>query len=195
MKIRPALPQDALALAELKVLCWRDTYEGLMPQSALDGLDAGSEAPHWRSWLEDDAARLVACLAEDEAGHLVGYGLAGPMRLSGQGDKANRIGEDIPAQSEVYALYVHPDHQRGGIGQALMATLIESLINQGSQSVGLWMLAGNHKAEHFYEGLQAADSGKRVEIARGRIAFREKGWIWTDLKALKARLTIKPLDE
>lgn len=193
MKIRSASPRDARALAHLKVVCWRDTYQGLMPQSALDGLDAEAEAPHWRNWLEDSRAGLVAFLAEDETENPVGYGLAGPMRLSQEGEKAGRIGDDIPAGHEIYALYVHPDHQRQGIGQALMASLVEQLVGEGARSLGLWMLAGNDKAEHFYSSLHAREAGKRVEIAHGRIAFREKGWIWTDLKALKARLTIRPL--
>lgn len=191
--IRPASPSDALALAHLKVLCWRDSYQGLMPQSLLDGLDAETEAPHWHHWLDDNKADLIAYLAHDKAGQLIGYGLAGPMRLSQEGEKANRIGDDIDAQSEIYAIYVHPDHQRGGIGQALMAELVSQLIRQGSSSLGLWMLAGNAKAEQFYQTIQGKDAGKRVEIANGRIAFREKGWIWRDLKALKARLTLRPL--
>ena len=191
MIIREAKPEDALAIAELKVICWRDAYEDLMPQDILDGLDALTEAPHWKSWLSDPQAELGAYVAEGSDGALLGYALAGPMRRSGENDKASRIGEDLEAESEVYAIYVHPSHQRQDIGRSLFAHLTQHLVRAGFASVGLWMLAGNARAERFYQIMQGREAGKRVEIRSGRIAFREKGWIWPDLRALRARLTIK----
>ncbi len=179
--VRAAEPDDALDLASLKVVCWRSAYPGLIPQSELDHLDAASEAPHWRDWLSDSESRMIACLVELD-GELVGYGLAGPMRLG------DRPGREIDADAELYALYVHPDHLRKGLGQRLMAALLEKMMSDGYSSLGAWMVGGNLVAEAFYHKLGAEEAGKRVEIRHGRIAYREKAWRWSTLSALKTNL-------
>ncbi|TLP45627.1 GNAT family N-acetyltransferase [Cohaesibacter sp. CAU 1516] len=184
--IRPATPDDAMAIAELKVITWRDSYAGLMPDSALASLDARAEAPHWRDWLEDTTSGLIALVLE-EAGHLIGYGLAGPMR------KGDREGSEIDADAEIYAIYIHPERQRAGFGKQLFAGLAERLIDAGYAMAGLWMVGGNDKAENFYQAIGGEEQGKRVEIVNGRIAFREKGWLWRDLRQLRTRLTLKSI--
>ena len=186
VEMRLATPNDALAIAELKVLTWRDSYAGLMPDRALANLDAKAEAPHWHDWLDDDTSGLIALLLEKN-GRLVGYGLAGPMRTG------DREGAEIEADAEIYALYIHPDCQRAGLGKRLMAGLLEHLIKAGFTKVGLWMVGGNDKAEQFYLSIGGVEQGKRVEIAHGRIAFREKGWRWDDLRQLHTRLTLKSI--
>ena len=182
--LRRATGQDAAEIARLKVIIWRDSYVGLMPQESLDGLDAEAETQHWKSWLEDETAQLIALILEKD-GKGIGYGLAGPMR------KGDRPGKEIEARSEIYAIYIHPDHQRQGYGQQLFVALIQALIEAGYDDVGLWMIGGNSKAERFYEKLEGTETGKRVEIHNGRIAFREKGWRWADLRQLLARLTVR----
>ena len=185
-QMRIATPDDAMHIAKLKILAWRDTYAGLMPATTLSNLDAPSEAPHWRDWLADKESGLIALLLEEED-HLIGYGLAGPMRLG------DRPGSEIEADAEIYALYVHPEYQRAGCGKRLMAGLVEQLLQKKFEQVGLWMVGGNEKAERFYQSIGGVEHGKRVEISNGRIAFREKGWHWDDLRQLLARLTLKSL--
>ncbi|WP_319498933.1 GNAT family N-acetyltransferase [uncultured Cohaesibacter sp.] len=184
VSLRAAGPEDAAAIAALKVICWRAAYKGLMPEVSLESLDADDETPHWHDWLMDGNAGLLAHLLWRE-GDLIGYGLAGPMRL---GDRPER---EIEADGELYALYIHPDEQRRGNGQMLLSSLIEAMKGRGYKSVGAWMIGGNLRAERFYLKLGAQEVGKRVEIHQGRIAYREKSWIWSDLTKLLARLTIR----
>nr|WP_321526488.1 GNAT family N-acetyltransferase [uncultured Cohaesibacter sp.] len=182
--LRAAGPEDAAAIAALKVICWREAYKGLMPEASLESLDVVDETPHWRDWLMDGKAGLLAHLlwrGED----LIGYGLAGPMRLG------NRPEREIEADGELYALYVHPEEQRMGHGQLLLSSLVEAMMGRGYRTIGAWMIGGNHRAERFYLKLGAQEVGKRVEIHNGRIAYREKSWIWSDLPKLLARLTIR----
>ena len=179
-----ATPDDAEAIAALKVLCWREAYVGLMPKASLAGLDAADEVFHWRDWLQDENAGLVAHLLWlDET--LVGYGLAGPMRLG------DRPGKEIEADGELYALYIHPDHQRKGFGQRILSSLVGAMVADGYRQIGAWMIGGNVRAEQFYLKLGAQEVCKRVEIHHGRISYREKSWIWADLPKLTAKLTIR----
>ncbi|MCT4656841.1 MAG: GNAT family N-acetyltransferase [Cohaesibacter sp.] len=182
--VRLATPKDAGSIAELKVLCWRQSYQGLVPDHVLSNLDAGTEEPHWRNWLGDEAAGLVAfvCFSGDR---LVAYGLAGPMRNEDKPDHPLKV------DAEIYALYVHPDHQRQGLGKCLMTEMVCALVDQGHRSLGLWVLGGNKKGEHFYEKLSGQAGPKYVEIRNNRIAFRERAYLWPDLKAFRARLTVK----
>ena len=184
LSLRPATPEDAATLAALKVASWRADYVGLMPQASLERLNATEEVPHWRNWLADEKAGLIAYVAE-VGGKPVGYGLAGPMRLG------DRPGEEIEADGEIYALCLLPNHQRQGLGKALFTALVGAMIERGFRSAGFWMIGGNRKAEGFLPRIEAREWAKRVEIRHGRISFREKGWLWQDLKQLQARLTVK----
>nr|WP_321458193.1 GNAT family N-acetyltransferase [uncultured Cohaesibacter sp.] len=186
--LRSAKPDDAEAIAALKVICWQTAYKGLMPEASLEHLNAADEVPHWRNWLADETSGLIANLLFYE-GLLVGYGLAGPMRLG------DRPGEEIEADAELYALYVHPDYQRRSFGQKLLSELVGTIMAQGFGKIGAWMIGGNVKAEGFYKKTGAVELRKRVEIHHGRIGYREKAWIWDDLPKLMARLTLRSVKD
>ncbi|MCV6603101.1 MAG: GNAT family N-acetyltransferase [Cohaesibacter sp.] len=186
--LRAANPDDAKAISELKVLCWRDTYKGLMPESVLQTMDAKAEEPHWRDWLADEKAGLSAYILHKDTA-LIGYALAGAFRpVSPQ--ETEEAGQLILADAEIYAIYLHPNHQRQGHGQRLMAALVKDLIQQGYKDLALWVLGGNQKGETFYEKLGAREGPKRLERRSNKIVFREKAYIWPDLRALQARLTL-----
>ncbi|WP_319530972.1 GNAT family N-acetyltransferase [uncultured Cohaesibacter sp.] len=181
LSLRPATPDDASTIARLKVICWQQAYKGLLPQASLDRLDAASEATHWHDWLSDSASGLLAYLVEAD-GVPVGYGLAGPMRLG------DREGEELDVSAEIYALYIHPDHLRTGCGKLLLIQLLGGLIAAGHHSCGLWMVADNRPAEAFFACMDGRQARKRVVISHGRIAFREQGWVWDDLRKVHTRL-------
>ena len=178
---RTATPDDASAIARIKVHCWQKAYKGLLPQASLDRLDASSETEHWRDWLSAPAPDLLAYLVEKD-GLPVAYGLAGAMRLG------DREGEELEVDAEIYALYVHPDHFRTGCGKMLFIELLDGLIAAGHRSGGLWMIGGIKPAEAFFARMDGRRARKRVVISHGRIAFREQGWIWDDLRKVHTRL-------
>jgi ribosomal protein S18 acetylase RimI-like enzyme len=189
--LRAANPDDAKAISELKVLCWRDSYKGLMPDAALQNLDAKAEEPHWREWLSDEKSGLCAYVLH-EGQNLIGYALAGPFRpVEGPEDGSEQT-PDLAA-SEIYAIYLHPNHQRQGHGKTLISALAKDLIKHDYKDMALWVLGGNVKAESFYEAMGGEDGPKRVQRRGNKIVFREKAYIWPDLRALQAKLTIKPV--
>ena len=189
--LRAANPDDAKAISELKVLCWRDSYKGLMPDAALQNLDAKAEEPHWREWLSDEKSGLCAYVLH-EGKNLIGYALAGPFRPVEEPDGGAEKSPDLAA-SEIYAIYLHPNHQRQGHGKTLLSALAKDLIKHGYKDMALWVLGGNVKAESFYEAMGGEGGPKRVQRRGNKIVFREKAYIWPDLRALQARLTIKPV--
>ena len=160
--IRWGVPDDAYALAEIHVLAWQVGYRGLLPDSLLDSLAAADRLPRWRERLAETTSRvLVAELDGQAAGWLV----IGPQR-----------DEDLDSQrvGEIYAVYVHPDFWRGGLGAALIARARAELAAQGHTEATLWVLRANHRAIRFYEAQGFwADGASKLEHNRDGVAFDE----------------------
>jgi GNAT superfamily N-acetyltransferase len=151
MIIRAAQVPDAEAIAHVRVSAWRGAYRGLMPDAYLDraGLEA-TEAQHLRDRLrgiEEGAQVSVAELA----GRIVGYCAYG----RDAGDQPE------PAKGCVYALYVHPDAWRKGVGQRLLVYVTEYFKAQGLGQATLFVIEGNTRARQFYEQVGWKADGHR----------------------------------
>ncbi len=167
MTIRPATPDDAEAIAQVHVQAWRTTYRGLMPDAVLDALDVNQRAQRWRDIFANREPRTAVLVAEDAAGRVVGFTSGGPGRDADL---------DPAYDGELYAIYVLQDHQRGGLGRALMAALVERLRAEGFCAMFLWVLDGN-QARRFYEAMGGQLIGQKVYDMEGaqldKLAF---GW-------------------
>lgn len=102
MQIRPATPEDAVALPDLH----SSAVEAFGP----DHYDA-EQVDHWASRGErepddypvgDEDAHFTVCVRN---GQVAGFG---------------HLALD---EAEIHAVYVHPDHARAGVGSALLAEL------------------------------------------------------------------------
>ena len=51
LTIRPAAPNDAQAVARIRVLGWRFAYQGLVPQGYLDSLNIAEDTERMRGYL------------------------------------------------------------------------------------------------------------------------------------------------
>ncbi len=58
------------------------------------------------------------------------------------------VGHVAPAEEEVYAVYVHPDHAREGVGTALLEELEAAARDRGCDRLGL---TASRNAVPFYE--------------------------------------------
>ena len=138
--VRPAVPQDARAIAAVHVATWRDAYAGLLPGDVLDGLDAGERAETWRgrlAALPDDTSGVFVFVVELDA-EVRGFVSGGPSRDGGAG-------------GEVYAIYVDPRFQGRGGGSRLLEAAARQLAGSGFAEASLWVLADNRAARGFYE--------------------------------------------
>lgn len=137
--VRPGCEEDAAPLALVHVRAWQAAYLGLMPQEYLDGLDVGRRTEAWRRHLsagQNDSRLLLATVA----GHVLGFTEFGHARDSESGEAG-----------ELFALNVHPDHWRAGIGSAVLAAAHVGLTDLGHDRAVLWVVPGNHRARAFYE--------------------------------------------
>lgn len=151
MIVRPAVPEDALSVARVHVRAWQAAYRGFMPDSYLDGLSVEDRARRY-NFSSADVTQPRTLLAE-EAGAISGFATTSPAR-----------DEDARGQGELCALYVEPERWGRGIGRALVVAAREALCRQGFTRAVLWVLAGNARAERFYQ----ADGWTADGLRRGQ---------------------------
>ena len=144
MHIRPASPDDALAIETIRVHGWRSAYRHVFPAAELDALPVDAE--RWRSRLHVPPPGWSTVVCEVE-GRVVGFASTGPSR-------------DEDEIGELYAIYVDPKDWSTGAGRALMAAAEQRLAADYDAAL-LWVLEDNPRARGFYERAGWAPDGVR----------------------------------
>jgi ribosomal protein S18 acetylase RimI-like enzyme len=148
MLVRPAEPDDALAVARVHVRSWQAAYRTLLPDDYLDQLRPEDRAQKYNFSSLDQLQPQTIVAAE--AGVIHGFATTAPARES-----------DMPGSGELCALYVDPDQWSRGIGSALVAAARSRLFDLGFRHAVLWVLVGNVRAERFYRIDRWAPDGQR----------------------------------
>lgn len=180
VRLRPAKPSDARAIARIHVETWRATYPGMVPDQTLIGMTVDGKAAGWRRALQRSGQREIVLVAEageegpgdrprgDPRGDVVGFASAGP----------NRDGR-LAFAGEVQTLYVLPDWQNQGIGRQLLQGCFARLADQGIGSAVIWVLAEN-PSRFFYERMGGKRAGERDERLWGAL-LHEIAYGWSVL--------------
>ena len=137
MILRPAVPDDAMAVARVHVRAWQVAYKDLMPGEYLAGLRPEDRAQRY-DFARLDPARPRTLVAI-EADTVLGFATISPAR-----------DESVAGQGELCALYVEPDCWGRGIGRALAFAARGGLHRLGFTRAVLWVVAGNARAKQFY---------------------------------------------
>jgi GNAT superfamily N-acetyltransferase len=169
--IRPAVLEDALAIARVHVESWRTTYRGIFPQGLLDGLSIEDRARSWNDALSNPPARFVTLVACDDTGQVVGF-------ASG-GDERTRL---LGCDGELQAIYLLDSAQRQGWGTLLVRRFARELRSSGFTSMAVWVLARN-PSRKFYEALGARIIAEQ-QIERGGESYTEIAYGWSELEEL-----------
>jgi len=167
--IRPAVIEDARAIAEVHVESWRSTYKGIFPEALLNGLSVEKRESSWRDSLAahepPSAITIVGCEA---GGSVVGF-------ASGGKERTGKLGCD----GELYAIYLQQEAQRKGLGASLVRQFVRELDTRGFDSMAVWVLALN-PSRRFYESLGGKVIGQQ-HIERGGQPFIEVAYGWQSL--------------
>jgi ribosomal protein S18 acetylase RimI-like enzyme len=158
------VPGDADGIAQVHVTAWHESYRGIIPDEAVNAFSVEQRATFWRSSL-GQSGHLVHVAEID--GAVSGFVSAGSARPG------------LPAEGEVYALYVLDAMKRRGIGRELFGRARNDLAARGFASFGLWVLANNPPARRFYETMGGrADETRRDR--KGKLALEELPYLWND---------------
>jgi len=155
MLLRSAEPEDAIAVARVHVRSWQVAYRTLLPADYLDQLRPEDRAQKY-DFASLDPRKPQTIVAVEE-GLIHGFATTAPSR-----------DPDLPGHGELYALYVDPEQWGRGIGVALISAARTRLFRLGFRNAVLWVLAGNTRAERFYQiDRWAPDSLRRTESVWG----------------------------
>jgi GNAT superfamily N-acetyltransferase len=166
--VRPAVVEDAPAIAQVHVDSWRTTYKGIFPESLLDGLSVSDRTRSWDEILTRPPARLVTLVACDDAGRVVGF-------ICGGAERTGQLGCD----GELQAMYLLEDVQRQGLGTLMIRRFARELRSTGFDSMAVWVLDRN-PSRKFYEALGAKLITEQ-QIERGGQSYVEVAYGWSDL--------------
>ncbi len=135
--IRPMTIADTSMVGDVHVRAWQAAYRGVMPDQCLDGLRPEDRADMWRRSIEADWSGQRDVITVD--GQVTGFAAYGP----------ERGGE--PTRGELYAINLHPDSWRHGLGRRLLRHVMAELSRHGFTAAVLWVEASNDRARQFYE--------------------------------------------
>ena len=164
LTIRPATPNDAQAVARIRVQGWRFAYQGLISQDYLDSLSIAEDTERMRGYLSqlpqnsppsrsapvqssDGEKRSFMLAVRDDA-------VLGFCRFSAAPDNADRAERATPGgtmNGRLHSLYIDPETLGQGIGHALMSHALSTFAAWRCEHATLWVLEGNSRAISFYE--------------------------------------------
>ncbi len=165
--VRPGALADAEAILAVQAASWRATYAGLLPERLFPRAGDPGHLAFWRRVLMD--GDTVTRVAVDPAGEVVGFVSAGGRR-----DAA------LPADGEIYALYLQPAARGRGLGRLLFHRAAAVLRARGARGLGLWVLAANAPARAFYAHLGGVAECRRDGREDG-VTFAEVAYRWVPI--------------
>ena len=171
--VRPALPADAPAIAQVRVESWRTTYRGMIPDAYLDAMKVEASTALWQRVLEAAPNGTSVFVAADDAG-VCGFA-AGLMLAQRKFD----------LDAELSAIYLTPARQRAGVGRRLVAAVAAAQRRHGATGLLTWVIAGNRGARTFYERLGGEMLAEQPFQWDG-IDLVEAAYGWCDLDTLAA---------
>ena len=163
--IRPAAPNDAQAVARIRVLGWRFAYQGLVPQGYLDSLNVAEDTERMHGYLSQLPQNLppnksAPGLNSGDSGKRSfmlatrGDAVLGFCHFSAAPNNADRLERATPGGEMVgrlHSLYIDPGALGQGIGHTLMSQALSTFTAWGCKRAHLWVLEGNSRAISFYE--------------------------------------------
>lgn len=169
--IRLAVPDDAHAIADVRVQSWRSTYRGMIPDSYLAGMKVEDSAALWSRVLTAPRSPTSVFVATD-GGEVVGFA-SGLMLAEPK----------FELDAELSGIYLKAGHQRAGIGHRLVAAVVAAQRAHGATGLLTWVIAANRGARGFYERLGGTLLVEQPFQWDG-LDLVEAGYGWRDLDAL-----------
>jgi len=175
MLLRPAEPEDAMAVARVHVRSWQAAYRTLLADDYLDQLRPEDRAQSYDfSSLDPLKPRTIVAVEPgfpatrySPTATRAAFSKESPMKFANATELDRKSGVeglihgfattapsrdlDLPDHGELCALYVDPAQWGRGIGAALVTAARARLFELGFRKAFLWILAGNVRAERFYQ--------------------------------------------
>ena len=175
MQIRPAEVADAEGIANVHVAAWKETYQGIMPDSVLDRLNVEERAKTWAARLETFEEFRQTVRVADDSGDIVGFAGCGPPRK-----------DNLGSDGEIYMINVESRAKRRHLGTRLMRAMADALEASRFKAAGLWVLEANTPARAFYARLGGIPGTVSQEHYDG-LMLTDLAILWPRIATLRER--------
>ena len=155
--IRPAVPDDAEAVARIYIDSWNVGFGELMSQP--NRTVTTELVERWRHDLAQPVPHRW--WVAEYRNSIVGMAGIGPSR-----DPVD------PQLGELYSIAVDPPYWRQGIGKALISLALQHLVSDGYREAILWTVEGYERGIAFYEAMgwsrggEVRDNGRQIPFRR-----------------------------
>jgi GNAT superfamily N-acetyltransferase len=167
ISFREANVSDCLAVAQVHVQSWQESFAGIVPQTFLDKMSVEKRAKAFEAGFSADSYKMY--VAEVPERGVVGFADFGEPR------------EPIGAyEGELYAIYIVPEFQRKSIGERLFHLGVDFFIGRGKGSMYLLALEVS-PYRLFYEKMGGQVFGKKQVDIEG-VMYDELVYGWNSLR-------------
>lgn len=157
--VRPARPEDVDDVVDIGLTSWREGFRGVVAGDMMP--DAGG----LRARIRERVGERGPPIAVGELdGSVRGWITFGTSRDADAG----------PSVGEIWALNVHPDAWRRGIGRELVGYALDQLARAPFSEATLWTFRDTPRSRAFYEALGFEHDGatQRRHASGGAIEVR-----------------------
>jgi ribosomal protein S18 acetylase RimI-like enzyme len=188
-RIRPARPQDVGALAQVHVSSWHHAYRGILAPHNLALTNFSRSVSRFRGYFWHGGQNVSLLHVVEGAEGVVGYVNSGlsnsrdtifPPIEATTGERAGpTFNGPIQPRGEVFELYLHPDAHGRGAGRKLLSAGLWALSGRRLLPAIVWVLADNHRARRFYEGMRGREIA-RSTVMVGDQTLEQVAYVWVD---------------
>lgn len=168
--IRQATLNDNFEIAELSILSWRNSFNGLIHERTLDSLSIEKAVKALKNSLVPNQKKQRIFLANsksnDQKKEILGFINFGYSFCKG-----------LQNPGEIFAIHVSKNYQKFGVGRSLVNIAIDTLFHEGCKFVVAWVLDKNQPSRNFFErmGGEYFSSGFRTI---GDINYNQSCFLW-----------------
>ncbi|MEM9547980.1 MAG: GNAT family N-acetyltransferase [Bacteroidota bacterium] len=112
INIRKGTEEDMIAVSQLLIQTWQNSYKGFIPESFLSQLNLESQIKRHVKYFQNGVTYLIA---ESDC-NLIGFASYGMNRI-----------DKVDSPKELYTIYVNYESQGNGIGKALLNKIIQDV--------------------------------------------------------------------
>ena len=155
--IRKVLPEEAYEFAVLHINCWRDAYNGIIPEDYLDNMtvELNQRVERHKQSIENPNGCEFYCVICDN-------------KMIGMLIFAKSQDEDKPDAGDVIAIYLLKEYWGKGYGKQMMDFAVAELRKSKYKEIIIWVLEENTRGIHFYEKYGMIHDGAEKEMQLGK---------------------------
>jgi ribosomal protein S18 acetylase RimI-like enzyme len=157
--VRSARSDDLDDIVEIGLRSWEEGYRGVVPQGLVP--DAGGLRARIRERIDERTPSIAVGVLDERVRGWITFG-------------GSRDADARPSVGEIWALNVHPDAWRRGVGRELVGCALERLRQAPFAEVTLWTFRDTPRSRSFYEALGFETDGaiQRRDASGGTIEVR-----------------------